>query len=169
MLYAPTEYGKETEVTIFVDAMRLKPLDEQKLYAEIKTVIEETSAKIKIDLLEIKTNTDEKVKEESINRILDAASHQAVEEIRKVGFLMLDSRPLLGNDGKVWQILYQQYNSVSSSLTYDEKWILRNSADGSLLAGIGYKWAEERGMGADTRSLDEVGIKPGMIFEVTKP
>jgi len=177
VLYAPTEYGKETDVTSFAKAMRRKPLEEQRLYLEIQGVLKETTDQIKATLSEAVGKRDD---DELVSRILDTAASQAVEKIREVGFLTLDSRPLLGREGKVWQVPYDQYGSVSALLddiwfsigtlpafTYNKKWILRDPTSSLVFDKMGTKWAEDRGWTTDARRLEEVGIRPGMILEIT--
>lgn len=178
VLYAPTEYGKQTDVTSFAKAMRRKPLEEQKLYMEIQGVLEQTTNEIKATLSEAVGKRDD----ELISRVLDAATNQAVERIREVGFLTLDSEPLLGGKGEFWQVPYNQYGSVSALLddiwfsigelpayTYNTKWVLRDVGSGVVFDNMGTKWAEARGLISDTRTLEDVGIRPGMVLEITKP
>jgi hypothetical protein len=185
VLYAPIEYGRETDVMRFVEAMQRRPLDEHRLYGEIQKVVRDTltSEQLITDLSETVLQEAGKRPKEQIGRILDVAAGKAVERIREVGFLAIDSRPLLGNDeGRVWQVSYDQYGTISALLddiwysvgtlpafSFREKWVLRDSASGRVFKEMGTRWAAEHGIPMDVRSLKEVGIVPGMTLEVVSP
>jgi hypothetical protein len=184
VLYPPTEFGKGTDVTTFVNAMRRKPLEKQTLYTDMQNIIRDTltSEQMRAALSDAVASSSQQIVEDRIRQVLNGAVNQTVEKIREVGFLTLDSRPLLGNKGNVWRVPYDQYGSVSALLddiwfsigtlpafTYRTNWILRDPTSNSLFENMGTKWAEERGMETDSRSLEEVGIIPGMILEIAAP
>lgn len=113
---------------------------------------------------------------------------------QRIDTLYFDSRPLLGERGKTWNTLYELVTTVSFLLndiyysldglvpafTYARTWILRERATRTLYHDIGTDWAknnpdhkhsESLGLHQrwDTRSLQSVGIQPGMMLEITWP
>lgn len=103
---------------------------------------------------------------------------------RKISFLTFDSRPLLGQDGRVWEAPYDLSPNVADLLndiymaldnhvppfTYEDNWILRDRSSGYIYVDIGTKWSEKHfNKRWDERSLSEVGIMPGMHLEIIRP
>jgi hypothetical protein len=165
-----------------IGAMRRKPLDEQNLLEKIEAALKHTSAQVKSALTETVSGDPNLETRDQISEILDKAVGQAVERIRETGFLTLDSRPLLKDKGKIWQVPYDQYGSVSALLddiwdsigtlpafTYATKWLLRDAASGKIFKDLGSKWARDRGRNFDDRRLEDIGIKPGMELQIISP
>lgn len=96
----------------------------------------------------------------------------------KLAFITIDTRPLLGGNGKVQIVPYCQFNNVGDLLdaiwlsfgdtippfTYEESWILRDIDTGRILTDIRRKTISGKPL-SDERSLNELGIKPGMELE----
>lgn len=208
VFYTPKDFGPEIPVTKFVAAMKGRSLDEHTLYSQITEVIQGTFKELFAEVEAVVSKTSNRAAEQQIGHLLNRAANETVERIRKVGFLTIDSRPLLGNRGRVWQVPYQDYKTVSELLddiwysirvlppySFGEKWILRDPASGRLFKEMGTVWTvkqelsrlppEERyliapayphtvpswlfAQYADNRSLEDVGIHPGMTLEVISP
>ena len=188
VLYPPTEYGGGTDVTGFVEAMQRRMSQGDRLYAEIQQAVRGTltSSQLVTELRQVLSEDASRRGEEQIGRILDIAVEKTVDRIREVGFLTIDVRPLFGTAGRQWRVPYDRYRTVSELLndifyligsvppySYGEAWVLRDSASGRLFTDMGTRWAsgsDARGKRrADIRSLEEVGVVPGMSLEVISP
>lgn len=103
---------------------------------------------------------------------------------KEIAFLTFDSRPLLNEEGKVWEAPYELFPNVADLLndiyfalddnvpafTYEDNWILRDRDTRHVFINIGTKWSETHLQQRwDERSLSEVGIKPGMYLEIIWP
>ena len=118
--------------------------------------------------------------EEEVTKYLASVADRTVETIRKENFITVDSRPLVGPDGPEWELPASQFATVSEFLdnlwyllkpwdvianTYGIKWILRNAETNDEIRNIGRSYARRFGAFSDTRSLVEVGLRPGMRLE----
>lgn len=183
-IYAPTEFGQQVGAREFVEAItQRKPLDEHQLYTNIQKTIHTTltSSEIVAALTETITQNQGKILVDDAARILVSAADKAVETIREENFITIDTRPLLGNKGKIWRVPYDQFPTVSAFLddvwitlnsrkiippfTYGERWILRDTKSKREFNDIGFLWADKGGMPRDTRPLKDVGIFSGMELE----
>ncbi|MGI9107232.1 MAG: hypothetical protein ACR2G4_13400 [Pyrinomonadaceae bacterium] len=181
--YSPTEFGQQG-AREFVEAItQRKPLDENQLFTNIQKTIRATLASNEIvsALTETVGNKQGTIKSDDAVRILESAADKAVENIREENFLTINTRPLLGNGGKIWRVPYDQFRTISDLLddtwitlnarkkippfTYGEKWILKDAKSNRLFKDVGMLWAEKRGMARDSRKLEDVGILPGMELE----
>ena len=94
--------------------------------------------------------------------------------------MIVDTTPLLGTKGRTISMHYPVFGSVSDFLdelyayvrgavppaTFGCLWALRDRAAGKLYREMGRSWARSHSnRELDTRPLQEVGIKPGMVFE----
>lgn len=186
VFYSPTEYGQQN-VREYVEAMQRRVLNEGELYNRLRQTIRSTltSDEIIIELSDaISRVTGERLREEivgNVTKIMDSIAERTMEGVRKEGFITVDARPLLGTrNGKIWQIPYGQFVTVSDfldnlwyllqpygipSMRYGELWALRDTKTGKVLRDMGRRWAHTRGQTLDTRSLSDVGITPGMKLE----
>jgi hypothetical protein len=185
VFYSPYEYGQQ-DVREYVEAMQRKPLDEGQLYSTIQSTIRTTlsSEEIVNELTETLSSKAGKQigkqVEDEVARILTSAADKTIETIREESFLTIDSRPLVGNDGQIWQIPYDRYNIVSElldnlwfllepygvpSMQYGVTWMLRDTSSKKTFKNMGRKFAEKFDTPLDTRSLEEVDIVPGMRLE----
>jgi hypothetical protein len=113
-----------------------------------------------------------------------ASDSISVMPSKEIAFLTFDSRPLLNEDGKVWQAPYELFPNVADLLndiyfalddnvpafTYEDNWILRDRDTRHVFIDIGTKWSEtHHNQRWDERPLSEVGIKPGMYLEIIWP
>jgi hypothetical protein len=118
--------------------------------------------------------------EKEISEVLATVADKTMEAIREESFLTIDTRPLLGNDGDIWQLPYVQFLSISSlldyvwssmrqhieSMNYGVSWVLRDAASGKVFKDAGRTWAKKNtGVARDDRPLASVGMKPGMKLD----
>ncbi len=97
--------------------------------------------------------------------------------------LTIDSTPLLGAEkGRVVLLPYSSSKTVDtlldeiyfsqrpniSAYSYRTEWILRDIKSGKIYREIGTKWANDRGLERDNRSLKEVEIISGMKLEIIR-
>lgn len=177
VLYSPIEYGKRTDVTSYVQAI-MGARQEHRLYADIQNVIRES---MRSGLTELWQAISRRTPQDRIDRILESSVGRAVERIREVGFLTIDTRPLLGRKGTVLQIPYDQFGTAQGLLdyiwssmgtlpafSYGQKWLLRDSETGQAFGEMGSRWAARQGFQWDSRALKESGIRPGMKLEVIR-
>jgi hypothetical protein len=161
VLYPPTEYGLETDVASYVRAMQQRPIDENTLYSSIQETIRATmtSGDVVGELSRVLPSRTLESKQAQVVDVLSLAADKAVEQIRESNFLAIDSRPLLGEEqGKVWQVAYENFSSVSELLDdvwswlyrhtermpayeYGISWALRDSETGQVFKDAGEMWA----------------------------
>ncbi len=136
------------------------------------------------ELKEIVSRENGKRTEGEVSEFLAAVADKTIETIRQENFISVDSRPLAGSSGHVWELPYSQFASVSEfldniwfllriydipSVAYGNKWLLRNTETGKKYQNMGRSWAKKFGKSLDTRSLTDVGIMPGMKLEIISP
>ena len=125
---------------------------------------------------------------ETVTRdVLKAVQDAASQEV-KTAFVQVDTRPLLGRYGKVWEVPYRDQLTVRRFLDdiwvemnpinrpphryqvkphrYPDGWVLRSKATNRLFTDIGREWAKRNGEPDDERPLKSVGIEPGSMLEV---
>ncbi len=184
-LYAPLEYGKDVSVQEYINAITQKSdFNASKLYSDIQKSVhsalisDETIAEL-TDKMSYKP--DEPINEDKIKVALNSAAEKAIETIREVGFLTVDSTPLFGNTGKKIQLPYSKYSTIddllkdiwlahSNKLTafsYGKEWAMREIKTGVTFKDIGMKITPP--IRYDRRSLKDVGILPGMKLELVLP
>ena len=180
VLYPPTEYGHDTDVVSYVQAMQQKALDENSLYSNIQKSIHSALTSKEV-ISELSLTLSPQVThdtEAQITRVLNSAAEKVVEQIRESNFLTINSRPLLGDkDGKVWQVPYE-HNQIAFHLindiwhllfprpkpyTYGTSWALRDVKSGNIFKEIVIKPNTK-----DKRTLLEIGITSGMKLEVIR-
>jgi hypothetical protein len=118
--------------------------------------------------------------EKEISEMMDSVTGEAMEAIKKGSYITVDTRPLLGAKGDVWQVPYNQFLPVSGfidyvwfslqphmeSMTYGITWALRDAKTGKVFKNAGRSWAAEHTDEAyDYRPMASVGIAPGLTLE----
>lgn len=112
-------------------------------------------------------------------QVVETFKNAASEVVRKA-FVQVDTRPLLGSRGDVWEEPYEPgltvrrfLNRIWSRMTpyvrpyhYPDGWVLRDRASGRLFTDIGRNFAEMRGQAEDERALSDVGIQAGSFIDV---
>lgn len=178
VLYPPTEYGSETNINSYVSAMQQRSYDKNKLYSSIKETIQTSisSDEIVSKLSQLAKNHVTENAENQVSQVLNSAVKNAVERILEINFITIDTCPLLGKKGRVWRVLYERYRHVSDFLddvweslephilpyTYGIKWVLSDVDSGKIFNDMGRQYARSAGKFKDCRSLQEVGLNPGI-------
>lgn len=104
------------------------------------------------------------------NALLQIIGHDVV---------IVDSRPLIGSDGKVGQLFYDQFESVGDFLneiyfsigdiidpfSYGSSWLVRDFKSGFVLPKPNTTWEKDK-VKYDARKLQEVGIVPSMYLTI---
>lgn len=118
--------------------------------------------------------------EAAVRRVID----EEKEEITKNEFLTIDSSTLFGERGKQWNVSISQYRTVSAllddiwatigtlpNMSFGRNWVLREKSSRYIFTEkeIGRHWARQNGRVIDDRSLNMVGIRPGMTLEIVAP
>jgi hypothetical protein len=181
VFYSPTEFGEQTNVRDYVEAMRDRPLVDNEIYKNIQEVVRKTimSKEIVSELTNVVTSGSDKQVEEMVERILDSASDTAVEKIREVSFITIDAMTILRLPGSIWHepynpnelvvsFLYQLYLKMQPEVppySYGEEWILKDQETDKIFSNIGSSKIQS----GDRRSLVEVGIRAGMTLQVIQP
>jgi hypothetical protein len=182
-LYAPTDFGS-MDFAAYIEAMRGSHLGRDTLFQEISNAV---AASLRSDqtVTEVMASLGKEARPEvkiGLEAALGRTANRTVERVRSVGFLAIDTRPLLGVAGNVRYFPYSAEEEVSSLLdaiwlglgekadvpafSYGSEWILRDSVSGRRFQDIGRRWARRtRGEAYDKRPLREVGIEPGMTLE----
>jgi len=182
VLYPPTEYGNQTDISSYVNAIRQNSdFDESNLYMKINETIRATLVSdeiIKNLSKAITKHTPDSGNQ--ITQILNTAADRTVNLIKKAGFLTIDNTPIMGSDGKVRQEPYEKYSCVSdlcdetyftikskvNAKTYGVVWAFKDVGTGYIYKEMGMTWANRhQNKPSDIRSLKAVGIKAGMILE----
>ena len=193
VFYPPNEFGRKTDVASYVKAMQQKTIiDEPQLYTNIQETIRKTLVSDNVinelaSTLSPKMNKPEK---EQIAQILNSATDTALNDIRGMNFLSVDTRPIQGKiDGKVYNLIYKENYPVWSFLTeiyfklredlepytYGTKWVLRDTATKNNLIYFGtnqkISLTNEQNYSKYVELLQSItltngGIKSGMSLEV---
>jgi hypothetical protein len=114
---------------------------------------------------------------------LEQVERKVTESIRESGFLTIDSRPFDARNGKESTVPYYQYRTVSAllddirvsigapNLSFGTRWIIKIKGGKRFTEkDIGRQWAAStQQKSIDYRTLDQIGIEPGMTLEVIKP
>lgn len=105
VFYSPTEYGQQN-VREYVEAMQRKALNESELYANLQKTIRSTLASKEIinELSEAISSKAGKHLEEEVAQVMASIADRTVESIREESFVTINSKPLVGTEGKTWQI-----------------------------------------------------------------
>ncbi len=101
---------------------------------------------------------------------------------RYIGAITVDTRPLAGVKGENLDVPIQAFSTVSDFLddlyfhvadhvepgTFGIAWALRETATGQLFKEMGRAWAARNHGHVDGRSLESVGLRPGMHLEALR-
>jgi len=181
VFYSPKEYD-QPDVRQYVEAMQLKFRESRDLFPQIENTVrsELSSTKVVNELVDIVSDLNAKHTEAQIEKILMSVADKTLESIKTESFITIDSSTLIGPKGAIFQIPYNRYSTVSELLdmiwsllseyvepfTYGVRWALREKKTGKILKDMGRTWVDKYEKSADSRSLSEVGIIPGIFLEV---
>jgi hypothetical protein len=161
VLYAPWEYPDYIQLAEFRGQFTLPVVDAEAQTKALETKIRSSGL---LDMDEVK---------------------KIVESIQQSD-ISIDSRPLLGSDGTVWRLPYEQFPTVQDFIdtvwlslprervgqySYGKQWVLRDEKSGQTLE-IGSTSRYARKVGSrrrDCRTLEQAGISRGMRISVGSP
>jgi hypothetical protein len=190
VFYPPAEFA-QVDVSTYVAAMRNSSLASgDRLYSQVEQAVR-TVLSSQGTALKLKTFIEDKnrIAPANLNQMLQAVATEAVEEIRKVSFVTVDSTSLDKERGTLSQIPYDQEITVGGFLdrvyfainknspiadaillpfTYEKSWVLRDRDSGFVFHNIGTKWSWQEGKQSDDRSLSDVGISAGMFLQAIR-
>lgn len=185
VFYSPNEYGQQ-DVKQYVEAMQKNSrAGSEELFPNIENAVRSqlTSSEIVNELTEIVSRKASERMEDEVASVLASVADKTLETIKEESFITIDSRPLVGEDGQIWQIPYNQYSTVSDlldnlwyllneynipSMQFGTLWALRDNKTKKVFKEMGRTWAGRHGQRIDTRSLSDVGLIPGMKLEAIK-
>jgi hypothetical protein len=153
-------------------------------------VIHRSEREILEEILSLQRKSDSSVLLQELAKLIEGLHElrvgQAQKQLKKHTHetqLLVDTRPLVGPDGELVIIdyplfgtvsdfldeLYRYVESVVPAITYGNAWVLKDAVSGKEFMNIGRSFARAAlGKDHDDRSLEEVGIIPGMRFEAIK-
>jgi hypothetical protein len=160
-LYSPGQYTEQTGIEAYVQALTRANRDQQEVITHAVAEAVVTAAETKSTPVSANTNSLREQVIESIDRYVDRAS---ITVDRR--FIMEDAEPVQipvtekTTVGSLLDSIFFTISTVVEPFTYGSSWVLADEGS-ELLGDMGTKWAEQHGLTRDTRSLKEVGIKPG--------
>jgi len=190
VFYPPAEFA-QVDVSTYVAAMRNSSLASgNRLYSQVEQAVRSVLSS-QDTVLTFKKYIEDKdrLAPGNLNRMLQVVANEAVEEIRKVSFVTVDSTSLDKQRGTLSQIPYDQEITVDGFLdrvyfainrnsaitdailmpfTYQKSWVLRDRDSGIVFDNIGTKWSWQQGKQSDDRPLSEVGISAGMFLQAIR-
>lgn len=178
VFYPPTEFGTQTNVTDYVQAMQGKAAPEnqmQNIQDAIRSAI--TSENVISQLSKAASSQNTENVERKVEQILNSASDSAVKKIQEVGFITINTTPLLKSKGTIWHEPYDPNEPVSAftdilyfkmrpeipPFTYGSKWIIKDQETGKVFTDLGGNYPN------DKRPLSEAGIRAGMKLQIIAP
>jgi len=182
VFYSPNEFGPQTDVTKYVDAMRHRNETDAKMtelvQASIKDAFNSTQMAAK---LEETLKGAGSLSEKKIADALKSVGETALSAL-EMNTVTIDPTPIAGRKSKLRQVPYDPNQPVGRFLDdvwfsledkvpayqYDKVWILRDKASGFELRDAGRSWATKHGQKEDLRPIREVGIRPGMHLKAVR-
>ncbi|HVL86903.1 MAG TPA: hypothetical protein VM681_02680 [Candidatus Thermoplasmatota archaeon] len=181
-LYAPTDYGG-MDPAQFASALSPNELDKNHTYQQVADTVKAELASPEL-AREIARATSQAgaVDPRMISSILESRVEETMQKVRKNAFLTIDSRPFLGEEeGRVWEVPYDGFQNPGHLLSsiwqtigrlprgnYARTWVLQDAESGRRFTNMGSRWRRANGVEQDDRSLEEIGILPGMTIRVVR-
>jgi hypothetical protein len=183
VFYPPTEFGPNVDVAAYVQHMGSgptpKPLAES---ISKKLEVDLSPQKLKSEIERILIASPEKDHIQSVANFADLLRKQVQASVRET-LVRIDSTPLLGSRGHVWdepydpematgKFLDQIWRQIQPNVapySYGQQWVLKDRDTGRVFGDLGRNWARKQGVSRDFRPLADVGITPRTILEVMKP
>jgi hypothetical protein len=178
VFYPPTEFGNQTSVMDYVNAMKGKSLGDTQLHNIEEAIYSAVRSESVISQLSKTLSSQNKEAiEKNVEQILNNISESAVKKIQEVNFIIINTTPLLKGNGKIWHepydpneligtftdILYFKMRPEIPPFTYGSRWIIKDQDTGKLFTDLGGSYPN------DKRILSEVGIKAGMKLQIVDP
>jgi len=171
VLYAPSDYKSDYS---FLEGVRTSSATRDEITSFERTIDSNIDAALNsADVEDIKST-------EGKNRVAQSIK----DSIRKSSFIAIDTRPLLGNDGQLYELPFVAFSSISDltnqiyfmieqhvrPFEYGHSWVMRKSESGQVIKNSRMITGTDKGVPCpDNRSLKEAGIEPGATINITKP
>jgi hypothetical protein len=181
VFYPPTEFGPQTDVTKYVEAMRRVQSNEvqvrEVIQEAIKATLESPQALERISVVST-SQAPEILKQ--LEHIRADLAREAISKAEE-SFVSVDTQRVTGRKSPsvfpfdesltVNQFLDQVYFALEDGVPpyqYANIWMLRDAKSGREYREIGTRWARDNGRRSDTRLLKDVGIAGGAKLEVIR-
>jgi hypothetical protein len=177
VFYPPSEFGGATQVEQYVKAMQRVQLDEQRVLQLITQAVTSTlgAGETRAQLQRI-ASAPSADPQRAIGELVDGLARTAASKI-EASTMTFDLHPLLGQerqlvvpfdpDEPTSQLLDRLWTAVSTRVkpfTFGKDWAIRDVETGMVSKQMGRTWARANGYKEDTRTIREVGFKPGKRF-----
>ncbi|KJV06950.1 hypothetical protein [Methylocucumis oryzae] len=175
-MYAPRDFNSDDG---FLKALQEK----SEARPELKELDKQIEEKIKSVLTSDKLLSSANNKPELQESLIKAAE-KITNEIRKSSFITVDARSFTGSDDDLYEFqasafsslndltdeIYFQINKLVKPYEYGHTWVIKDKATDAIIKNARMITGTKPGIPLpDGRALWEVGIKPGMTFEVVRP
>jgi hypothetical protein len=166
-LYSPAQYTEQTKIEDFVQVLSRANQDREVV---LKGAIAEAVVTAKMgESVPTASRDQDSLREqvvESIARFVDEASitvdrASILEGAAPVQIPVTEETTV----GSLLDSIYFTISAAVEPFTYNNSWVLADE-DFGVLENMGTEWAEQQGWSRDTRSLNQVGIKPGSRLAV---
>jgi hypothetical protein len=169
VFYTPADFTKTVSLGAYVEAMHSRDSSNSVSQQAMKN-IEGRMATIQAIL---QAPND-------LNQRAEMVLKETVEAIQE-SVVKIDSRPLLSDQGHVWEEAFEPNKPMSEFLnslwfemessglppfTFGQVWALRVVATKSVIRLAGSLWARQKGLEDDERPMSELGLKGGMALEI---
>lgn len=171
VLYAPSDYQSDDS---FLEGIRASSSTRDEIISFEQTLDSNIDAAIST------TTIDDIGTQEGRNRVAQSIK----ESIRKSAFISIDTRPLLGDEGQLYELPFVAFSSVGDltnqiyflindyvrPFEYGHTWVMKDAKSGQTIKNSRIITGAERGVPCpDKRGLKEAGIEPGSTIHVTRP
>jgi hypothetical protein len=172
VFYPPAEFGKSVDVKTYVEAMQMTRIPPSAVPIS-EAAIRSIEAKMTTLSSVIEATRDPK---EQADLLLQGAVEAVKESV-----ISIDSRPMFGRNGRVWEETFDPQMAMRDFLdslyfemhpwgiepfTYGKKWAIRNPRNNEVLLAVGRDWARENGMVDDSRPIATVGLRGATTLEI---
>lgn len=183
VFYAPTEFGRATDVGLYVEAMQRRNATEARSYDQVQEAVRSavSSPEILNQLKAVVGTHVDVAADRGLRQVLDRVAAAAVRNVEQ-RFIAVDTSPILGARGGVRRIpfnpevtvfeflddLWFSFSGHVPAYSYGTSWVLKDMATGALIMDAGRTWARQHNQAEDTRSLADIGLGPGMRLQAVR-
>jgi len=181
VFYPPNEYGEKTDVKQYVEAMQYRSAKEADVLDHLDDkIMQALRANDTIsDLAELASR--EKHSKQTIEKdeIFGGIASRAAQAIRE-SFVIIEAGPEFGDRAGRYSFAYKPTDSVYrvgnavyflltpmvKAFTLGTKWALIDKETGQRMKEFESEWSRGKTEEEDTREVQSVGVKPGMVLKV---
>jgi hypothetical protein len=179
VLYPPKEFGRDVDVTRYVEAMRHQAISSQELIALVRTSINETFTSQEAQAALAQVTTENTVTNRSaLERASETLAEKTVDRIEE-SILRVDiSRFGYSVDSPVPELIfsydpnedvfsllsaiYYQISDYVPAFTYGKSWALQDAFSNQLILPATIPWVDNYALAASEATVQEFGLQPGM-------